>query len=55
MYRRLFKAIIGFHGCDLEVARRVICESQALRSSANDYDWLGPGVYFWENSPERAI
>jgi hypothetical protein len=22
--------------------------------SQNDYDWLGPGVYFWEANPERA-
>jgi hypothetical protein len=21
----------------------------------NDYDWLGPGVYFWVDSPERAL
>lgn len=25
-----------------------------LRPSTNSYDWLGPGVYFWENSDERA-
>lgn len=26
-----------------------------MRSSDNDYDWLGPGIYFWENNPKRAI
>lgn len=25
-----------------------------LRHSRNSYDWLGHGVYFWENSHERA-
>jgi hypothetical protein len=25
------------------------------RPSDNDYDWLGPGVYFWEANPDRAI
>jgi hypothetical protein len=23
--------------------------------SSNDYDWLGPGVYFWESNPHRAL
>ncbi|MDD5035369.1 MAG: hypothetical protein PHE55_11500 [Methylococcaceae bacterium] len=25
-----------------------------LKVSENAYDWLGPGVYFWENNYERA-
>ena len=25
-----------------------------LKPSANDYDWLGNGIYFWENNLERA-
>ena len=23
--------------------------------SYNDYDWLGPGVYFWESNPQRGM
>ena len=23
--------------------------------SENDYDWLGPGVYFWEANPRRGL
>lgn len=26
-----------------------------LSPSLNDYDWLGSGIYFWENNPSRAI
>ena len=26
-----------------------------LKQSQNDYDWLGPGNYFWENNPLRAL
>jgi hypothetical protein len=26
-----------------------------FRPSANDYDWLGPGVYFWESNPMRGL
>jgi hypothetical protein len=25
-----------------------------MHKSANDYDWLGPGVYFWQDSEDRA-
>ncbi|HEY3246284.1 MAG TPA: hypothetical protein VGM03_23315 [Phycisphaerae bacterium] len=27
----------------------------SLRPSQNDYDWLGHGIYFWENNPQRAL
>ena len=29
--------------------------SEHLRTSENDYDWLGSGIYFWENSAARAL
>ena len=28
---------------------------QDLNPSENDYDWLGPGVYFWEADAPRAL
>lgn len=28
---------------------------ESLSESSNDYDWLGPGIYFWEGDPERAF
>ena len=28
---------------------------EPFRASDNDYDWLGPGIYFWESNPERAL
>jgi hypothetical protein len=36
------------------VARRVIVEGVSLLHSDRDYDWLGPGSYFWESDPQRA-
>jgi hypothetical protein len=42
---------LGFHGCDASVAERVL----AGRAHQNDFDWLGEGIYFWENSPARAM
>lgn len=26
-----------------------------FRASQNDYDWLGPGIYFWEANPQRGL
>lgn len=26
-----------------------------MTPSTNEYDWLGHGVYFWDNSPSRAL
>lgn len=47
--------ILGFHGCDRQVAEDVINSRADLRQSINTYDWLGHGVYFWENSISRAM
>ena len=52
---RLLAPIVAYHGCDARVAERVFAGSEGLRPSENDYDWLGPGVYFWVGSPERAL
>ncbi len=47
--------IIGFHGCDLKVRDKLVTGRTTLRSSNNSYDWLGNGIYFWENNQERAL
>lgn len=47
--------ILGFHGCEKEVARMAVLNQEPLLPSANDYDWLGSGIYFWENDPIRAL
>jgi hypothetical protein len=28
---------------------------KAFKPSNNDYDWLGPGIYFWEANPVRGL
>jgi len=47
--------ILGYHGCDKSKALKVVSGEVELRPSENDYDWLGHGVYFWENDPQRAL
>jgi hypothetical protein len=47
--------VLGYHGCDAEVARAAIAGEVRLLSSDKKYDWLGPGIYFWEANPQRAF
>ncbi len=54
MYTTRPGLILGFHGCDQSIAHKVLNGFDSLRSSENEYDWLGHGVYFWENSDSRA-
>lgn len=46
--------MIGFHGCEEEVRDKVVLGKTSLRPSTNDWDWLGDGIYFWQNNYERA-
>ena len=46
--------ILGYHGCDLAVGELLLAGSP-LNPSENDYDWLGPGIYFWEANPQRGF
>jgi len=54
-YSRLPAFVLGFHGCDRAVAELVVSRRGHLKPSENEYDWLGHGVYFWENNPARAM
>ena len=56
MYSTLPHFVLGFHGCDKSVADEIISHSNKhLERSTNEYDWLGHGIYFWENNPVRAL
>lgn len=55
MYQTLPNLVLGFHGCSRETYEKVLYRHEELNSSTNDYDWLGNGIYFWENSYERAL
>jgi hypothetical protein len=55
-YQRLPSSILGFHGTDAQTVRKILNDPKThLHSSNNDYDWLGGGIYFWENDPLRAL
>lgn len=56
LYRRMPGLVLGFHGCDESVGEAVLAgKTKHLKSSNNKYDWLGGGIYFWENDPRRAL
>ena len=56
IYQRLPGLVLGFHGCDKNVGEAVLHgEVKHLHDSKNKYDWLGNGIYFWENDPLRAL
>ena len=47
-------SVIGFHSCDREVGLKVLNGKDDLMPSTNSWDWLGSGVYFWEQNPYRS-
>ncbi len=55
MYNSRNNLIIGFHGCDEKVQKELLNEPNKIQASNKPYDWLGHGIYFWENNYERAL
>jgi hypothetical protein len=47
--------VLAYHGCDLAIARQIVSGEKQQHPSANEYDWLGGGIYFWEDSYYRAL
>lgn len=54
MHRLSSSFILGYHGCQRSVGEQLIA-GELFKPSDNDYDWLGPGIYFWESNPRRAL
>lgn len=52
----LGSALIVYHGCDITTRDDLISgRLKHLSHSNNQYDWLGPGAYFFEGDVERAL
>ena len=47
--------VIGYHSCDKEIGLEILNGKSQLVNSNNDWDWLGDGIYFWEQNPHRAL
>ena len=56
MYSVRGNLILAFHGCDRSVRDKIVSNpDKSLKPSENSFDWLGHGIYFWENNPTRAL
>ena len=54
MKNEIHGLVLGFHGCDKDTGEKILSGKDTLRPSKNEYDWLGHGIYFWENDSKRA-
>jgi hypothetical protein len=54
MHRLTSSFVLGYHGCEEAVAEALLA-GEPFKKSSNDYDWLGPGIYFWEANPQRGL
>lgn len=54
MHNLVSSFVLGYHGCDKATAERLL-KGEDFKPSQNDYDWLGPGIYFWEVNPKRGL
>ncbi len=54
MHQLATSFVLGYHGCEKAVGERILT-GEPFKQSNNDYDWLGPGIYFWEANPVRGL
>lgn len=54
MYKNHPSLVLGFHACEREIGEGLLNGTKNFKASSNTFDWLGNGMYFWENSPTRA-
>lgn len=55
MSRLATSFVLGYHGCDRSVGLKAVNGDIDILQSNRDFDWLGPGAYFWESDPQRAL
>lgn len=55
MSRLATSFVLGYHGCERSTADRAVNGEIDLLHSDKGFDWLGPGAYFWESDPRRAL
>jgi len=48
--------VLGFHGTEKSLVDDVVAgKTSHLTRSAGKFEWLGHGIYFWENDPQRGL
>lgn len=46
--------VLGYHGCERAIGEQALNGEIDLLQSTRAFDWLGSGIYFWEDDPRRA-
>ncbi|HEX3466484.1 MAG TPA: hypothetical protein VHT05_00115 [Candidatus Elarobacter sp.] len=54
MHRLSTSFVLGYHGCDRRTGEQLLAGHE-FKPSNNDFDWLGPGIYFWESNWARGL
>ena len=49
---KLSETVLGYHGTSVAAAKSIL--EEGFQISRNPYDWLGDGVYFFQEAPQRA-
>jgi hypothetical protein len=44
--------VYGYHDTNVERASAIV--EAGFKPSNNEYDWLGRGIYLWQDAPKRA-
>ncbi len=48
--------VLGFHGTEQSLIAKLVSQrTKHLQKSAGRTEWLGHGIYFWENDPQRGL
>lgn len=56
LYQRQPSFVLGFHGTEKAIVDGLLSgQEKHLSSSKGLYEWLGHGIYFWENDPQRGL
>lgn len=56
LYQTQPSFVLGFHGTEKALVDRCMADgTKHLASSEGRYEWLGHGIYFWENDPQRGL
>lgn len=56
LYQRYPLFVLGFHGTEKSLVDEVVAgKTNHLKKSDGKYEWLGHGIYFWENDPQRGL
>lgn len=56
LYQRHPSFVLGFHGTERKLVTRLVSQrTKHLEKSEGVHEWIGHGIYFWENDPQRGM